>query len=134
DMVVAILAIVKAGGAYLPLDPRYPKDRLAFMVEDAKPAVVLTQRELQDSVPQTTSPIFLLDSDWNQVADEDDSDVDTPVRPDNLAYVIYTSGSTGRPKGCQVTHANVVRLFNATHDWYRFHERDVWTMFHSYAF
>ena len=134
DMVVAIVGILKAGGAYLPLDPRYPKDRLAFMVEDAKPPVVLTHYELKESLPDMASQVVALDADWVEMEREDVADLVCPAGPDNLAYVIYTSGSTGRPKGCQVTHANVVRLFDGTQHWYGFDEHDVWTMFHSYAF
>ena len=134
DMVIGILGVVKAGGAYLPLDPRYPKDRLTFMLEDAKPAVVLTQYELKELLPHVTERLVAIDADWAEIQWEDATDVLCPVRPENLAYVIYTSGSTGRPKGCQITHANVVRLFQATQHWYGFNDSDVWTMFHSYAF
>ncbi len=134
DMVVGILGILKAGGAYLPLDPSYPKDRLAFMVEDAKPPVVLTQYELKESLPDLAGQVVALDADWVEIEREDARDLVCPAKPNNLAYIIYTSGSTGRPKGCQITHANVVRLFHATQHWYGFNEHDVWTMFHSYAF
>jgi amino acid adenylation domain-containing protein/FkbH-like protein len=134
DMVVGILGIVKAGGAYLPLDPRYPKDRLAFMVDDAKPSVVLTQYELKESLPDVEGQVVALDADWAEIERESAGDLVCEALPENLAYVIYTSGSTGRPKGCQITHANVVRLFEATRAWYGFDEHDVWTLFHSYAF
>ncbi len=134
EMVVGILGILKAGGAYLPLDPRYPKDRLAFMVDDAKPPVVLTQYEQKESLPDVAGQVIALDADWAEIEREDASALPCPATPENLAYVIYTSGSTGRPKGCQITHANVVRLFSATQHWYGFDEHDVWTMFHSYAF
>ncbi len=132
DLVVAILGILKAGGAYLPLDPRYPKDRLTFMVEDAKPPVILTQYDLKDLLPEGN--VVALDADWAEVEREPMGNLESVARPENLAYVIYTSGSTGRSKGCQVTHANVVRLFEATNAWYEFGQQDVWTMFHSYAF
>ena len=134
DMVVAILGILKAGGAYLPLDPRYPKDRISFMVEDAKPPVIITQYELKESLPDVAGQVLALDADWVEIEREDPSELPCEARPENLAYVIYTSGSTGRPKGCQITHANVVRLMDASYDWYRFDEHDIWTMFHSYAF
>ncbi|HWH57599.1 MAG TPA: amino acid adenylation domain-containing protein [Terriglobales bacterium] len=134
DMVVAILGILKAGGAYLPLDPRYPKDRLGFMVEDAKPTVVLTHYEQKDSLPDVAGQVVALDADWIEIEREDATDLPSVAAPEHLAYVIYTSGSTGRPKGCQITHANVVRLMDATYDWYKFDEHDAWTMFHSYAF
>ncbi|HEX6502551.1 MAG TPA: amino acid adenylation domain-containing protein [Terriglobales bacterium] len=134
DLVVAIIAILKAGGAYLPLDPRYPKDRLAFMLEDAKPPVVITQYELKELLPDVNGHLITLDTEWPEIEHELADDFAGHARPDHLAYVIYTSGSTGQPKGCQITHANLARLFSATKEWFRFDERDVWTMFHSYAF
>ena len=134
EMIVGILGILKAGGAYLPLDLAYPAERLAFMLEDAKPRVVLTQEKLKDKLPAQVSEIVCLDSDWSRIAAENCENFNSQVRPENVAYVIYTSGSTGKPKGCLVTHFNVVRLFQATWDWYKFNEHDVWTMFHSYAF
>jgi amino acid adenylation domain-containing protein/FkbH-like protein len=134
DLVIAVLAILKAGGAYLPLDPSYPKERLAFMLEDAKPPVVITQYDLKEGLPDFNAQMLALDAEWTEIERESSDNFVCPARPEHLAYVIYTSGSTGRPKGCQITHANVVRLFAATHDWFRFDEHDVWTMFHSYAF
>lgn len=134
DLVVAILAILKAGGAYLPLDPSYPRERLAFMIDDAKPPVVITQYDLKESLPEFDGQVLPLDAEWPQIEQEASGNLTCIPQPENLAYVIYTSGSTGRPKGCQITHANVVRLFAATQEWFRFDERDVWTMFHSYAF
>ncbi|MCI0659314.1 MAG: amino acid adenylation domain-containing protein, partial [Acidobacteria bacterium] len=138
DLVVAILGILKAGGAYLPLDLAYPKDRLAFMLEDSRAPVLLTQQRLLEGLGTGDwglgTGVVCLDADWERIAEESDQNPVSGVTADNLAYVIYTSGSTGRPKGVQVSHANVVRLFEATADWYRFDEHDVWTLFHSYAF
>jgi amino acid adenylation domain-containing protein/non-ribosomal peptide synthase protein (TIGR01720 family) len=132
DMLVGLLGILKAGGAYLPLDPEYPRDRLAFMVDDARVPVVLTQERHAGLLPGAN--VIRLDTDWSAIAEEPAEPVASGVRPENLAYVIYTSGSTGKPKGAMVEHRNVVRLFTATEAWYRFDDRDVWTMFHSYAF
>ncbi len=134
DMVVAILAVLKAGGAYLPLDLAYPKDRLAFMLEDSQATVLLTERRLLDQLPAHRARTICLDGDWALIEGESAENPANKIAAENLAYVIYTSGSTGKPKGALVTHANVVRLFAATRDWYRFDERDVWTLFHSYAF
>src|SRR5207248_1661070 len=75
-----------------------------------------------------------LDADWPVIAQQPAHDLDSGATAESLAYVIYTSGSTGRPKGVLVSHANVARLFEATRAWFRFDERDVWTLFHSYAF
>ncbi|HEX5603286.1 MAG TPA: amino acid adenylation domain-containing protein, partial [Pyrinomonadaceae bacterium] len=133
-MVVGLLGILKAGAAYVPLDPEYPRERIAFMLEDAAVTVLLTQERLRDSLPEHSAPVLCIDSDWPQISEQDTDPVTTAVTPQNLAYVIYTSGSTGKPKGCSVTHANVARLFAATEAEFHFDEQDVWTLFHSYAF
>jgi len=104
DMVVALLATLKAGGAYLPLDPGYPRDRLAFMIEDAGARILLTQESLRDAVPAGAAHVFCLDAERQSLAAESDAAPAELASADNLAYVIYTSGSTGRPKGVQVTH------------------------------
>jgi len=134
DMVVGLLAILKAGAAYVPLDPAYPQQRLAFVLEDARITVLLTQQPMLDILPQTNIRTICLDRDWEMIDQEDQHNPLHRTEGDNLAYVIYTSGSTGKPKGVMVTHANVVRLFEATDPWFHFDERDVWTFFHSYAF
>lgn len=133
ELIVAMLGILKAGGAYLPIDMAYPDDRLAFMLEDAAAAVVISDAMNASRLTAHASKIFLID---RQDLLEPFS-LDNPVTdgsPDDLAYVIYTSGSTGRPKGVQISHANVVRLFLATDPWFGFSTQDVWTMFHSPAF
>ncbi|WP_342374022.1 non-ribosomal peptide synthase/polyketide synthase [Myxococcus stipitatus] len=104
DMVVAILAVLKAGGAYLPLDPSYPAQRLAFMLQQARPPVLLTQSHLADELPSQGEMLFCLDSDWPQVASLPDGDLSPLALADHLAYVIFTSGSTGQPKGTLLTH------------------------------
>jgi amino acid adenylation domain-containing protein/non-ribosomal peptide synthase protein (TIGR01720 family) len=119
DLVVGILGVLKAGAAYVPLDPGSPPERLAFVMEDADIRIVVGTEEIQ----QTEG---LPDADPEISGDGGDAS--------SLAYVIYTSGSTGKPKGTLITHANVTRLFDATEDRFGFGERDVWTLFHSYAF
>ncbi|HEX8618887.1 MAG TPA: amino acid adenylation domain-containing protein, partial [Thermoanaerobaculia bacterium] len=104
DMVVALMAILRAGGAYLPLDPDSPSERLQFMLADAAPAVVLTQERLISAFPSTSTPLVALDDEREiarSVAEADDRDV-VEAGPDHLAYVIYTSGSTGVPKGVMI--------------------------------
>ncbi|WP_112267764.1 non-ribosomal peptide synthase/polyketide synthase [Lentzea terrae] len=114
EMIVAILAVLKTGAAYLPLDPDHPSERIRAMLDDVEPVVVLDDIGDSDGYPDTDpSPL---------------------LSPMNAAYVIYTSGSTGVPKGVVVPHSNVTRLFEATRDWFSFDEHDVWTLFHSYAF
>jgi len=131
EMIVGILGILKAGGAYLPLDPIYPPDRLAYIIEDAKPAALLTQSHLQDLLPVSA---FCLDNQWGTLESYPRSNPPNITLPDHLAYVIYTSGSTGKPKGSLLQHANVTRLFSATDEWFHFDQNDTWTLFHSYAF
>ncbi len=111
EMMVALVGIHKAGGAYLPLDPAYPQDRIAFMVEDTATPVLLTQQHLAASLPPHQAQVVRLDADWPQVAGQSSENVSSGVAPHNLAYVIYTSGSTGKPKGVMVQHGNVVNFF-----------------------
>lgn len=139
DLILAILSVLKAGGAYVPIDPGYPAARVGFMIEDAAPTVLLTDQALSDQLAQALGdaaalPTVCVDSDWTTIAAHSATAPITGVTPDNLAYVIYTSGSTGKPKGSLVSHANVDRLFAATHDWFHFGVDDVWTLFHSAAF
>jgi natural product biosynthesis luciferase-like monooxygenase protein len=108
ELVVGALGILKAGAAYLPLDPDFPADRLAMMVEDSGAAIVLTQDEL---TPIATGE-GIVSLDIASMLDSEMAIADrAPVRPENLAYVIYTSGSTGRPKGVMIEHRNVVNFF-----------------------
>jgi surfactin family lipopeptide synthetase A len=110
-MVVALLGILKAGGAYVPLDSRLPDDRLSFMVADAKPRIVVTERKLQREV-LGAGPV-LLDSDWKVIANESKENPSKKLSPKTLAYVMYTSGSTGKPKGVPIEHRNVVNLLRS---------------------
>ncbi len=141
DVVLGILAILKAGGAYLPLDPVVPRERGAFMLEDAGARLLLVSADLKEGWGELGFDLLVMDRVEDRLEardllswDANDDNLDEPVRPQDLAYVIYTSGSTGQPKGVPITHHNVVRLFSATQDAYAFDERDVWTLFHSYAF
>src|ERR1051326_4803906 len=134
NMIVALLAILKAGAAYVPMDPAYPLQRLSFILEDARASLLITEYSLADTLADNTLPTLLMDAGWEQVAGHSTENLSLPFETEQAAYVIYTSGSTGKPKGVIVTHANVMRLFESTHRWYGFDERDVWTVFHSYAF
>ena len=142
EMIVALLAVLKAGGAYVPLDPAYPAERLALLLEDAGHGVAAPLLVSRGQVLSTLPAGLLgpglrvldLDSDRERIAAESAERPAAGVSAGNLAYVIYTSGSTGRPKGVPVTHANVARLLTSTAPWFGFGARDVWTLFHSYAF
>jgi len=136
EMVVATLAVLKAGGAYLPLDPTNPSRRLALILTESETRLVLTHSSLRHLVEGGGREVLCLDLPESlDPADEfSGEELKSGAKPDDLAYVIYTSGSTGTPKGVEVTHANVVRLFDATEEWFHFGPEDVWSMFHSYAF
>ncbi|UUQ65882.1 amino acid adenylation domain-containing protein [Pseudomonas fuscovaginae UPB0736] len=135
EMLVGLLAILKAGGAYVPLDPDYPEDRLAYMIEDSRIRLLLTQSHLLGRLPIPDGVHSLcLDQEGDWLEGYPQHNLPTLTDPDNLAYVIYTSGSTGKPKGTLLPHRNILRLFQATDAWFGFGPQDVWTMFHSYAF
>lgn len=132
--IVGILGILKAGGVYVPIDLAYPKDRVAFILENSGAQALVTDGETRDAVAEFKGAVMRLDENFSDVSAESGENPGANVEGKNAAYVIYTSGSTGRPKGVIVTHHNVVRLFTATEHWYHFSDRDVWTVFHSFAF
>ncbi|WP_431972729.1 amino acid adenylation domain-containing protein, partial [Nocardia sp. bgisy134] len=141
DLIVTLLAVIKAGGGYLPIDVTYPADRLAFLFADAAPICVLSTAAEIDGLPVGDLPVVVLDAPETVARLKGipslavtDTDRVAPVNPDSVAYVIYTSGSTGTPKGVTVSHRSVLTLFANTRDRFGFDEADVWTMFHSYAF
>jgi amino acid adenylation domain-containing protein len=135
QLVIGLLGILKAGGAYLPIDLAYPKERVMYMLEDARAPVLLTQSKLATDLPVYQARVVCLDdAELTDFHSQPTSDPSSGASCENLAYVMYTSGTTGRPKGSLITHRNVTRLFSATEQWYGFNERDVWTLFHSCAF
>lgn len=113
EMVVGLLGILKAGGAFVPMDPTYPKERLSFMLEDLQVAVLLTQQRLEDRLPASAARVIYLDvgrGEWERESKENSG---SRVTPENLAYVIYTSGSTGRPKGVMIAHRGLSNMAGA---------------------
>ncbi|RRJ64969.1 non-ribosomal peptide synthetase [Paenibacillus oralis] len=142
EMVVGVLAVLKAGAAYLPLDPDYPADRIAYMLEDGAPVYMVTIAQVSSRLPETGGvPRIALDEATVQERLRQQSSANPSAQersarlsPHSPAYIIYTSGSTGKPKGVVIPHQNVVRLFASTRHWFRFGAEDVWTLFHSYAF
>jgi len=142
ELLIAVLAVLKSGSAYVPLDPGYPAERITYTLQDSQPVAVISDSQmgaelltvlragLSDEVP-----LLRLDLDAIRWAQQDGADI---ARHDfsstQLAYVIYTSGSTGLPKGVMVEHRQLVRLFSATEAHFKFHSGDVWTLFHSFAF
>ncbi|WP_335984397.1 amino acid adenylation domain-containing protein, partial [Streptomyces sp. CA2R106] len=132
DLVVAVLAVLKAGAAYVPVDPGYPAARIAYLLKDTRPALLVTTGQVPELPEAGGLERLLMDTADLDTLPEDDPGV--RIDPGHAAYVIHTSGSTGDPKGVVVPHRNVVRLFTATRELFGFRADDVWTLFHSYAF
>jgi syringomycin synthetase protein SyrE len=133
QMIIGLLGILKAGAGYVPLDPAYPTERLAYLLQDSSPAAVLVQAATADVLPLGLLPLINLEDAALQAQSVQNPHV-PGLNASHLAYVIYTSGSTGLPKGVQVEHRNVARLFSATDAWFGFNANDVWALFHSFAF
>ncbi|WP_181923869.1 non-ribosomal peptide synthetase [Streptomyces inhibens] len=144
ELIVAILAVLKSGAGYIPIDPEYPADRIAYILGDARPVATITTAGVRDGLPD---PDTGSGTDWLILDESGDVQEPAGARPqpapaaapvprsaENPAYVIYTSGSTGRPKGVVIPHSNVGRLLSSTAHWYGFDEQDVWPLFHSFAF
>ena len=110
DMIVAMVGILKAGAAYVPLDPSYPRERLDFMLQDARTSLVLTTEHFLGAIRTSDAQVLCVDRDWQQIAQESAGNPVNEARAASLAYVMYTSGSTGRPKGVAVPHRAVTRL------------------------
>ncbi|MFD8009967.1 amino acid adenylation domain-containing protein [Streptomyces sp. NPDC058955] len=141
DLVVALLAVLKSGAAYVPVDPDYPPDRITHILGDARPELLVTTRAVAARLPDDGRPRVLLDDPGTRAElasyashDVRDSERTVPLTGAHPAYVIYTSGSTGRPKGVVVAHRNVLSLFSSARTVFDFGPQDVWTLFHSYAF
>jgi amino acid adenylation domain-containing protein len=132
-MLTAMLGALKAGCAYLPIDPTYPSTRVVQTLEDARPRAIITSRGLAEKLPTLEANTLLIDELPLERPDAE-SNLTLRTSASSLAYLMYTSGSTGKPKGVLVTHHNVMRLMTATEPWFHFNESDVWTMFHSFAF
>jgi amino acid adenylation domain-containing protein len=130
EMIIGILAILKSGGAYLPIDPEYPQDRIDYMLNDSNAGILVTtsiqQVKVKVKVINLTSP--------SEPPEATPSTLTCQVSPANLAYIIYTSGTTGKPKGTLIEHGNVVRLMFNDKFQFDFSKTDVWTLFHSFCF
>ncbi|MGZ5484259.1 MAG: non-ribosomal peptide synthetase, partial [Pyrinomonadaceae bacterium] len=133
EMAIGIVGILKSGGAYLPLDPDYPKDRLAFMVRDAQPPVIVTKSSLVDALPNSESRVVFLDDVATLTTLPTDNLFDQP-QPSDLAYVIYTSGSTGQPKGVMIEHGNLANYLLALNHELGIRSDDVYLHLASIAF
>ncbi|MCV7239900.1 amino acid adenylation domain-containing protein [Mycolicibacterium celeriflavum] len=131
EAIVSILAVLKTGAAYLPIDPAHPSARIRFMIDDAAPIAALSTGELADRLAECEVPV--IDIADPRIDTQPTTPLPTPA-PDDLAHIIYTSGTTGMPKGVAVTQYNVVQLFDRLDTGLELTSGQVWTQFHSYAF
>lgn len=122
DMIIGLMGVLKAGAAYVPMDPNYPTDRLGFMLADSQAPILLTQEKFVTELPQHNAQVICLDRDWQTIAQEPATNPVSTVTPQNLVYCIFTSGSTGKPKGAQITHQNFVSNLYAYFDAYQVHD------------
>ena len=134
DMIVAMLAILKAGGGYVPLDPNYPEDRLQYMIEDSEIQVLIAQSELINSLPKHTCKLVCIDTDWEKISNIKSDRLNIELSPNNLAYVIYTSGSTGQAKGVMIEHHSIVNYTLAAADSFGINEQEKVLQFASISF
>ncbi|KAF0960681.1 amino acid adenylation domain-containing protein [Rhodococcus sp. T7] len=123
-LIVAVLAILRSGATYLPIDPSSPAERARFILRDAQPTLGIGSADLLGDLPRVEEG----------APQSGAGDLENPVRADDIAYIIYTSGSTGVPKGVPIPHRNVMRLFDVSREWFTFTEDDCWPLLHSYAF
>lgn len=133
-LIIALLAVLKSGAAYVPLSSDYPTDRIHFILEDTKAKVVITHKKYQTQFSGKTFIELDTEHFQNELLKEEAINPKTALTSEHLAYVLYTSGTTGKPKGVLQQHNNVMRLFTATQEQFHFTQQDVWTLFHSYVF
>ena len=134
ETVVAILAVLKAGAAYVPLEPAHPSARLSFIIEDAALPVILTQSQIRHRLPQSSAQVVCLDTDWSEVTRYSGDNPEQTSSPEDLAYVIYTSGSTGEPKGVKIRHRSLVNYIWWAKDVYLQGEKLDFPLYSSLAF
>jgi len=118
EMIIAIFAVLKAGAAYVPLEPGHPDDRINAILADSNPAAIVTAQNHVSRFSAHSTPVIAIDGHDKSLQEELDSNLDDPTTPDNLAYIIYTSGSTGRPKGALVSRSNLLNSTFARIQWY----------------
>ena len=118
ELLIAVLGVLKAGGAYMPVDPNYPAERIQFMLEDTQATWLLTHSDLMAALPDANIPVFCCDRDWPLLDTTTKANLNSPVAPHHLAYIIYTSGSTGQAKGVMVEHHSLVNAYFAWQDVY----------------
>uniref|UniRef100_A0A832GZZ6 Amino acid adenylation domain-containing protein n=1 Tax=Oscillatoriales cyanobacterium SpSt-402 TaxID=2282168 RepID=A0A832GZZ6_9CYAN len=125
EISLALLAVFKAGGTYVPLDPTHPADRLTAILEETQPQILLTQSHLLPNLPDISGYRFCLDRDWQHIAHLPTRNLNTEIHLDQTAYLVYTSGTTGKPKGVMVSYGNLVNYILAARDQFGFDHHDV---------
>ncbi|MBE9029048.1 amino acid adenylation domain-containing protein [filamentous cyanobacterium LEGE 11480] len=134
EMLIGLLAILKSGAAYVPLDPNYPRDRIEYMLADAEIKVLVIQTSCLNALPDSSVQTVCFDRDRDAIAQANAANPISAATPENLAYVIYTSGSTGRPKGVMVQHDSLVNFTQSAVTDYGFSEHDRVLQFASISF
>lgn len=137
DMILGMLGIIKSGAAYVPIDPRYPKDRIDYMLTNSKVSLLLTHQVYDEMLQQFPAKhkIFMDDKVTEQSTHpQPKTALNLEAHPEDIVYVLYTSGSTGKPKGVSVSHENVICLFEALKKEFTLSEQDVWSLFHTFCF
>jgi len=134
ELLVGLLAVLKAGGAYLPIDPDWPPERISYMLAESQAPVFVTQSSALARVPKDFPGTICIDEKWEELAGEKGDNLQSRVRPENLAYIIYTSGSTGRPKGVGVSHGSLLNLVNWHIGTYGISHEDCMTQFAALGF
>ena len=125
DMLVGLIGILKAGAAYVPMDPSFPPDRLSYMMEDANISILVTQERLENVFPSFEGEKICIDSDWDIIEKENEGSHSCKIDPKKLAYTIYTSGSTGKPKGVMIEHGAVINFLISMKNEPGFTEEDI---------
>jgi amino acid adenylation domain-containing protein len=113
EVFIAVLGIIKAGGVYLPLDPEYPIERIAWMLQDSSPSVILSQEYLRKNLPTHSAKVICIDSEWDSIHQKSSANLEIRITSENAVYTIYTSGSTGKPKGVVCTYGGLVNTYLA---------------------
>jgi amino acid adenylation domain-containing protein len=118
ELVIGLIAVLKAGAAYVPMEPDYPEQRIVFMLEDTQMTMLLTESSLRENLQGQSARVVCVDADWPAIARQDEENLTPRAMPDNLAYVIYTSGSTGRPKGVAIEHRSTTAFLHWATDFF----------------
>jgi surfactin family lipopeptide synthetase A len=125
EIAISLLGIFKVGGVYVPLDPSYPSERLANILAEIQPKVVITQTHLLPNLPVTSEHIFCIDKDWQKIQNLPEQNLEHEISPHQTAYIIYTSGTTGKPKGVMVSHSNLLHYILVAQKEYSFNAQDL---------